>query len=94
MKGLSDPAMLDIRKAAVRGLKGADYLDKTVDANNPPKAAETRDAVTFTGQAQQVAAVSMRDARQGLRVSLLCNMRAFPVEVFDTLYVTLPRFGW
>lgn len=51
-------------------------------------------AVTFTGQAQQVAAVSMRDARQGLRVSLLCNMRAFPVEVFDTLYVTLPRFGW
>lgn len=51
-------------------------------------------AVTFTGQAQQVAAVAMRDARQGLRVSLLCNMRAFAVEVFDTLYVTLPRFGW
>jgi hypothetical protein len=51
-------------------------------------------AVTFTGQAQQVAAVAMRDARQGLRVSLLCNMRAFPVEVFDTLHVTLPRFGW
>lgn len=51
-------------------------------------------AVTFTGQAQQVAAVAMRDARQGLRVSLLCNMRAFPVEVFDTIFVTLPRFGW
>ena len=54
----------------------------------------TLNTVTFTGQAQQVAAVAMRDARQGLRVSLLCNMRAFPVEVFDTIYVTLPRFGW
>lgn len=46
--------VLDIRKAAVRGLKGADYLDKTVDANNPPKAAETRDAVTFTGPVDSV----------------------------------------
>ena len=51
-------------------------------------------AVTFTGQAQQVVAAMMRDARQGIRVTLLCNMRAYPVEVFDTLYVTLSRFGW
>ncbi len=51
-------------------------------------------AVGFVGQAQQVAAVMMRDARQGLRVTLTCNMRAWPVEVFDTLNVTLPRFGW
>jgi hypothetical protein len=51
-------------------------------------------AVTFGGQAQQVAACALRDARQGLRVVLSCNMRAWPVEVFDTLTVTLPRFGW
>lgn len=51
-------------------------------------------AVTFVGQAQQVAAVAMRDARFGLRLVCTCNMRAYPVEVFDTLQVTLPRFGW
>lgn len=51
-------------------------------------------AVTFSGQAQQVVATMMRDARQGLRLTVLCNMRAYPVEVFDNLYVTLSRYGW
>lgn len=51
-------------------------------------------AVTFVGQAQQVVAAMMRDARQGLRVTLVCNMRAYPVEVFDVIYVSLARFGW
>lgn len=51
-------------------------------------------AVTFTGQAQQIAATMIRDARQGMRVTLTCNMRAYPVEVFDNLYVTIARFGW
>ena len=51
-------------------------------------------AVTFVGQAQQVMAAQMRDARQGLRLTVLCNMRAYPVEPFDTLNVTLARFGW
>lgn len=51
-------------------------------------------AVTFTGQAQQVVAAAMRDARQGLRLSLTCNMRAFAVEVFDVINVSLARFGW
>lgn len=50
--------------------------------------------VTFSGQAQQVAAAMMRDARQGLRLTLTCNMRAFAVEPFDVLNVTLSRFGW
>jgi len=50
--------------------------------------------VTFSGQVQQVAAAMMRDARQGLRVTLVCNMRAFAVEPFDVLNVTLARFGW
>lgn len=51
-------------------------------------------AVTFAGQAQQVVATMMRDARMGMRVTLTCNMRAFAVEPFDVLRVTLPRFGW
>ncbi len=51
-------------------------------------------AVTFTGQAQQVVAAAMRDARQGMRVTLSGNMRAYPVEWGDVIYVTLDRFGW
>jgi hypothetical protein len=51
-------------------------------------------AVGFVGQAQQVIAAGLRDARQGLRVTLLCNMRAYAVEPFDTINVTLSRFGW
>ncbi len=51
-------------------------------------------AITFTGQAQQVAACLIRDARQGIRLSVTCNMRAYCVEPFDTLLVTLSRFGW
>lgn len=51
-------------------------------------------AVTFVGQAQQVIAAQMRDARQGLRVTLTCNMRAYRVEVFDVIRVTIARFGW
>lgn len=50
--------------------------------------------VSFTGQAQQVVAAMMRDARQGLRVQLTCNMRAYQVEPFDVINVTLARFGW
>lgn len=51
-------------------------------------------AVTFIGQAQQVVAAQMRDARAGMRLTLTCNMRAYCVEPFDTLNVTLSRFGW
>ena len=43
-----------IDKARVTGLKGKTYLDKTVDANNPPSASETRDAVTFSGPVDSV----------------------------------------
>lgn len=51
-------------------------------------------AVTFGPQAQQVAAVMLRDGRQGLRLSITCNLRAYAVEVFDVINVTLSRFGW
>ena len=50
-------------------------------------------AVTFVGQAQQVVAAKMRQARLGERIVLLCNMRAFAVEVMDTVYLTLSRWG-
>jgi len=52
-------------------------------------------AITFSGQAQQVAAQRMRRKRYGRRISVTCNMRAFAVEWGDVLYVNLPsRFGY
>ena len=50
--------------------------------------------VQFTGQAQHVAGCLLRDSRAGLTLSVLCNMRAYPLELFDVIYVNLARFGW
>ncbi|KAL4552757.1 hypothetical protein Ndes2526B_g02667 [Nannochloris sp. 'desiccata'] len=43
-----------IDKAKVLGLKGLNYLDKVVDANNPPTKSESRDAITFSGPVDSV----------------------------------------
>lgn len=51
-------------------------------------------AVTWSGQAQYIAACQLRYSRQGLTVKLSCNMRAYQCEPFDVISVTLPRFGW
>jgi hypothetical protein len=51
-------------------------------------------AVTDTDHAQHVAGVQLREARSGLTCELPCNLRAFALEVFDTVQVTLPRYGW
>lgn len=51
--------------------------------------------VTFSPQAQQIAAQRMRRKRFGRRISVTCNMRAYGVEWGDVLYVNLPtRFGF
>jgi hypothetical protein len=82
----SDYQVLDVPRVA-----SAAYI--TEDGAELPLAMQLN-ATTFTGQAQQIEAQQMRDARQGLRVSLACNMRADPVEWGDTLLVSLARFGW
>lgn len=51
-------------------------------------------AITFAGQAQYVASCLLRRMRQGLTVTLVCNMRAWTAERFDVLNVSLARFGW
>lgn len=51
-------------------------------------------AVTFSAQAQQVVATIMRNLRFGRRLSVTCNMRAYTVEIGDTLWVNLSRFGY
>eukprot|EP00889_Picochlorum_renovo_P005160 jgi/Picre1/32190/NNA_007536.t1 len=43
-----------VENAKVNGLKGLEYLDKTEDANNPPKKEEDRDSIAFTGPVDSV----------------------------------------
>lgn len=54
----------------------------------------TLGAVTRAVHAQHVCGVLLREAREGLTVRLPCNLRAFELELFDVVAVTLPRFGW
>ncbi len=54
----------------------------------------TLDAVSDQDHAQHVCGVLLRDSRQALTLSIPCNLRAYPIEVFDTVAVTLPRFGF
>lgn len=54
----------------------------------------TMAAVTHPLHAQHVAGVLLRDARQSMVVQLPCNLRAFKLQLFDVVAVTLPRFGW
>lgn len=54
----------------------------------------TLSAVTYAPQAQHVAAIMMRDARDPLTVTLPFKLKAYPVELFDTIDLTISRYGW
>ncbi len=51
-------------------------------------------AVTFAGQAQYISSCALRRDRQGLTLTVSCNLRAWQVQRFDVLPVSLARFGW
>lgn len=68
----------------------------TADGNVELPLALQYDAITNTTQAQQVSAVRMREARQGLTVSakLKVNSRSFALELLDTVALNSTRYGW
>jgi hypothetical protein len=51
-------------------------------------------AVSYAPQAQHVAAIMMRDARDPLTVTLPFKLSAYPLELFDTVALTIARYGW
>ena len=51
-------------------------------------------AVYRSGQAQQVAAVMLRYERQALVVTLQLKLRAWPLQLFDVVAITLSDMGW
>ena len=72
-------------------VRAANYI--AADGRELPREV-TLGGVTDTTHAQHVCGVLMRDARNSLTVVLPCNLRAFQLELFDVVSVTLPRFGW
>lgn len=52
------------------------------------------EAVTDNDHAQHILGVMLRDGRQGMSGSIPCNLSAYPLEVFDTIALYLPRFGF
>ena len=51
-------------------------------------------AVFYAPQAQHVAGVVMRDARDPLTFQASFKLTAYPLEPFDTVALTIDRYGW
>lgn len=51
------------------------------------------EAVPFGPQAQYIAACKLREARQGMTIVAMCNMRAWRTQVGDAVPINLARFG-
>ena len=54
----------------------------------------TMPAVGRAGQALHIAGVLMRDARDPLTVTLSFKLKAYPLELFDTIALTIAHYGW
>lgn len=56
--------------------------------------AVTFSAIGYAPQAQHVGGIMMRDARDPVTVALPFKLSAYPLELFDTVSLTLTRYGW
>lgn len=45
-------------------------------------------------RAQRIARIHLEKSRQGITVDLPCNLKAFKIAVWDTVRLSLSRFGW
>jgi hypothetical protein len=54
----------------------------------------TMPAISYGPQAAHVAGIIMRDGRDPLVVELPFKLRAYPLEIFDAVNLTLTEFGW
>jgi len=50
--------------------------------------------VTSNATCQRLAKIQLEKARQQIVVNLSCNLKAFQVQVGDTVQLTLDRYGW
>ncbi|NKE64513.1 hypothetical protein RAMLITH_01660 [Ramlibacter sp. RBP-2] len=82
-QGYKQVALTPLAPAALIARDGA-WLAQEVDMP----------AVTYSPQALHVAGIIIRDDRDSLRVTLPFKLRAYPIELFDTVALTLARYGW
>lgn len=54
----------------------------------------TMPAVFYAPQAFHIAEVMLRDSRDPLTVTLSFRMKAYPIELFDGVTLTIARYGW
>lgn len=89
------PSFFDAAQAYVQvpgsEIRSSSYI--TIDGQELPREV-TLGGVTRAVHASHVCGVLMRDQREGMVVRLPCNMRAFKMELFDVVSVTLSHFGW
>jgi len=50
--------------------------------------------VTSNATCQRLAKIQLEKARQQIVVNLTCNLKAFQIQVGDTVQLTLDRYGW
>lgn len=84
-------AAQDYKQVALTPLKGTALI--TRDGQELAQEV-TFPAIGFAPQALHVAGVMMRDARDPLTVEAPFKMTAWPLEIFDTVSLTLARYGW
>jgi len=51
-------------------------------------------SVFNAGQATHIAGIMLRDGRDPLTVTLPFKMKAYPLEIFDGVTLTYPKYGW
>lgn len=81
----------DFKEAATPPLKGSALI--AADGQELPQEMKFN-AVSYAPQALHVAGVMMRDARDPLTIQVPLKMRAYPVELFDTVQFAFSRYGW
>lgn len=54
----------------------------------------TMPAVFYAGQAYHIAGIMLRDSRDPMTTTLPFKLRAYPLELFDGITLTLARYGW
>jgi hypothetical protein len=77
--------------SALTPLKGASLI--TRDGKELSQEVQMA-AVYYAPQALHVAGIGMRDARDALTVQVAFKLRAYPLEIFDVVQLTLARYGW
>ncbi len=81
----------DYKQSTLTPLKGSalitrDGAELVQDVSMP--------AVFYAPQAQHIGGIMLRDARDPLSVTLPFKLSAYRIELFDTVSLTLTRYGW